>query len=213
MASAEFFTVGNLTIGVVSGVISTVACAGVGWLYHYFSRDARLARKRLTACRKAICELMERFNIEIGHSSSSEWTPTLTPENYTLCLFETYLIINETTGRQRYPDDDDFKDAAKVWYSEWNDAHMSEAVEFMSPAEMNYLLIEVHSWGEKGRPWVNTHFPSVVKMLNKFKQWRYARCSKSEKQCDFLFSDYKMPPNNHGTKIMLEILDGDDKND
>jgi len=213
MSSAEILTVENLTIGVVSGVISTVACAGVGWLYRYYSREARLARKRLAACRKAIYELIERFDIEIGHSSSSEWTPTLTPENYILCLFESYLIINETTGRQRYPSNDDFKDAAKVWYSEWSNAHMSDAVEFMTPSEMNYLLIEVHSWGEKGRPWANRHFPLVVKMFNRFKQWKYARRNKSEKQCDFLYRDYKMPPNNHGTKIVLEILAGDDKND
>lgn len=213
MSALEILTVENLASGIVSGVISTVACASVDWLYRYYSRKARNTRKRLAACRKAICEMMERFDIETGHSNSYEWAPTLTPENYTLCLFETYLIINETTGRQRYPDDDVFKDAAKLWYSEWNDARMSEVVEFVSPAEMNYLLIEIHSWGEKGCPWENTYFPLVVKMINKFKQWRYARRSKSEKQCDFLYRDYKLPPSNHVTQIVLGMLEDDDKNE
>ena len=167
----------------------------------------------MTACRKAIYELMERFDIEIGHSGLIELTPTLSPENYILCLFETYLIINGTTGRQKYPDDNKFKTTADEWYAEWNNARMADVIEYISPSDMNYLLIEVNSWGINGRPWLERHLPLVVKMYHMFKNWQYNRRSKSAKLCDFLFRDYKLPPNTYDTQVMMELLSGNDKKD
>lgn len=157
--------------GVIAGLIATIIYAFFARLLKHYSPDARFARKRLKACKKAIYELIERFNISVGQSVSFEFTPTLTPENYKLCLFETYLILNNTTGNKRYPDVETYKDEANRWYNEWNNKRMASSIEFISPAEMESLLIEVNSWGVQGRPWTYTHFPKIMRAYNQIRGW------------------------------------------
>lgn len=201
----------TLTMGVVSGMISTVACSCVREICHYFSREERFKRQRLVACRKAIYELSERFKIDVGHSALFELTPTVSTETYIYCLFETYLILNGTTGREKYPEDSLFKSTATRWYNEWNTARMADSIEFMSPSEINRLVIEVNSYGINGCPWTERLLPTMMKFVHNVKGYLSRRRNKYDQMCDFLYREYKLPYNNNLTKINLEMLERGNK--
>jgi len=171
MLNCPIFQCDSIISGVIAGLIATIIYAIFVRLLRHFSSDAKYARRRLKACKKAIYELIDRLNISVGMSASFEFTPTLTPENYRLCLFETYLILNNTTGKRRYPNDEKYKDEANTWYNEWNNNRMANSIEFISPAEMDSLLIEVNSWGAEGRPWTYTFFPKTMSAYNRIRGW------------------------------------------
>lgn len=200
----SFYTV---ITGVVAGLLSAVAYSVICKLFHYFSPKERFQRRVIAYCRQAICALRERFHIDVGKSSLFELTPTLSTESYIYCLFETYLVLNGSTGVEKYPNDETFKTTAKLWYNEWNKVRMANSVEFISPSEMNWLVIEVNSYGVNGRTWIDKHLPILSKGYHMVKRFRDKLRSKSEKCCDLLYRDYKLPYNNHLTKINLEMLD------
>lgn len=193
--------------GIIGGFLASIVYATVTKTYTYFSKDSKLQRQRLKACRKALYNLDERFNISIGQTNSLLSLGTLTCEHYIWCLFELHLIWNNTNGKEAFPNNDDFINEANSWYNDYRSRRMETAIEVYSPYEMNNMLIEVTSWGINGRPWRYQYLPKWFNRgYNMILNFPHKLTRKNTKACNFLYQNSMLPPQNNVTKCMLDIL-------
>lgn len=172
----------------------------------YLSPDAIRKRRRAKLCRLAIYNLDERFNISVSNEASLESLVVLTKEKYVWCLFEAHLLANRSSGKDRYPDDDKFKDAAKLWYLSYANNNQLDRIQLASQSEMDRLVVEVNSWGVDGRPWLLAHCKPLWQFKNFASKQLYNMHSKEYHLCHYLYSGYKLPSNNYGTRLMIDML-------
>lgn len=192
-------------------LIAPILLAIINRVFLYYSKDERHKRKLISETRKAIVDLSERFNISVGHSSSMEYTPILDVDDYKKILFEVYLRLNKRSGAISYPNDDNFIEEANLWYAEWEHRNMADAIQFMSPYEMNSLLIEVCSYGVKGCPILYRILPHrLLKIWWSIKNIPYRLKSKNTKINDYLYKGVRLPTG-RAASITLAMLTGEDE--
>lgn len=193
----------------VISLVSPILFAIAVHVIRYFSSSKRWERRRLAITRKAIVNLINRFNITCGQSASQEYCPILTIDSYKYILFESYLLINGRTGYESYPDDDTFKYEASVWYGEWESRNMADAIQYIKPYEMNNLVIEVASYGVNGKSLLYRIFPRPLrKMYFRIRNIPYKLKSKYEKINLYLYEGPALPKGK-GAEIVLSMISGD----
>lgn len=196
----------QLAVGCLGGTFATFWYEHRPRIFAYFSPDAIWKRRIIKLCRHAIYNLDERFNISVSNESSLESLVVLTEEKYVWCLFETHLLANRSSGKERYPDPDEFKVAAQLWYSSYEQNKQLDRIQIASRSDMDRLVVEVHSWGVDGRPWLLTHCKPLWDFKNYVSKQLYNMHSKEYHLCNYLYRSYKLPPNNYGTQLMIDIL-------
>lgn len=187
--------------------IGIAVCIGydvIKRLLVYLSDQEAWKRKRLKACKIAIYNLIDRFNID--QLSSNQWSVRMvTPETNKWVLFETLMVLNNTNGKKQYPDETDFKKAAESWYND--NTKNGIDIQFYTQTKINELLLEISSWNNpNGRPWIYERIPTFVKLWVSVKNWVYAHRSVTTKLNKFLYSGSSLPRNNYTNQTIISML-------